>query len=431
MQPASVAVATDLSAVSQSTPSLIPDPERSRASALLIACLTVALERFAFYVVFSLYTLCLIDRHHFTEAEAATHYGMFIGLAYFTPLLGGPIADRFGRWRTVAASGVLLSLSYFLFISDSLHFWFLFLFSIGAGLFKGNITAAVGALFPTDSERDTAYSRFYLSINLGALPSGVVGAWLVKHHGYSIAFLVCGLTCLLATTLWCSARSLLSAHQQPSRRHHEASERDRLITIFVLLPVAVTFFFVFHQSGSSLTLFARDNTVPTLLGIELDPPTYQSLQAALVIGLTPLLNRIWQRWPLATHLKILLGLLLCSGSCLVMAAASLLGGDTERVSPLWLIGSYLLVSLAELCVSPVGFSLVSKLAPPRRVGLLMGLWLAAIAVGNLSAGLIGRYWTEWSHHSFFLVLAAISTVALPLLLSQRNRLRNILGGKNP
>ncbi len=428
MQPASVAVATDLSADSQGTPSPIPDPERSRAYALLIACLTIALERFAFYVVFSLYTLCLLDRHQFTEAQAATHYGLFIGLAYFTPLLGGPIADLLGRWRTVATSGVLLSLSYFLFIYDSLHVWFLSLFSIGAGLFKGNITAAVGALFPTDAERDTAYSRFYLSVNLGALPSGVVGAWLVKHHGYSVAFLACGLSCLLATMLWCSARSLLTAHHQPSRRHHEAPERDRLITIFVLLPVAVTFFFVFHQGGSSLTLFARDNTAPTLLGIALEPPAYQSLQAALVIGLTPLLNHIWQRWPLATHLKILLGLLLCSGSCLVMVTASLLGGNTDRVSPLWLIGSYLLISIAELCVSPVGFSLVSKLAPPRRVGLLMGLWLAAMAVGNLSAGLIGRYWTEWPHHIFFLVLSGLSALALPLLLAQRKRLRSILGG---
>lgn len=428
MQPTSIAEATGLSGDSQSTLPPTRDPERSRVRALLIACLTVALERFAFYVVFSLYTLCLIDRHHFTEAQASTHYGLFIGLSYFTPLLGGPLADRLGRWRTVAVSGVLLSVSYLLFIYDSLHFWFLFLFSVGAGLFKGNITAAVGALFRSESDRDTAYSRFYLAINLGALPSGVVGAWLVKHHGYSVAFLVCGLTCLLATTLWCSARSLLSAHQQPARRHHEASERDRLITIFVLLPVAVTFFFVFHQSGSSLTLFARDNTVPTLLGITLDPPSYQSLQAALVIGLTPLLNRIWRSCPLATHLKILLGLLLCSGSCLVMATASLLGGNTGRVSPLWLIGSYLLFSTAELCVSPVGFSLVSKLAPPRRVGLLMGLWLAAIAVGNLSAGLIGRYWTEWSHHTFFLVLSGLSALALPLLLAQRKRLRIILGG---
>ena len=144
--------------------------------------------------------------------------------------------------------------------------------------------------------------------------------------------------------------------------------------------------------------------------------------------MTPLLNHIWQRWPLATHLKILLGLLLCSGSCLVMVTASLLGGNTDRVSPLWLIGSYLLISIAELCVSPVGFSLVSKLAPPRRVGLLMGLWLAAMAVGNLSAGLIGRYWTEWPHHIFFLVLSGLSALALPLLLAQRKRLRSILGG---
>ena len=429
MQPASVAVATDLSTDSQGTHSPIPDPERSRARALLIACLTVALERFGFYVLFSLFTLSLIERDHLREDQASFCFGLLIALAYFTPLYGGPIADRVGRFRTVAVAGIFLSFSYVLLSTNLAIKWFLLVFCIGAGLFKGNITAAVGAMFPNQSERDAAYSRFYLSINLGALPSGVVGAWVVKHHGYRAAFLLCALACLLATALWCSARTLLLDHEGTAcePQHHNASERERLKTIFVLLPIPVLFFFVFHQSGSSLTLFAAHNTHPTLLGVVLDPPSYQSLQAALVIALTPLLTRVWQRWPLATHHKILLGMLLCTASCLVMVAASWLGENHARVSPLWLIGSYVLVSVAELCISPIGFSLVSKLSPPRIVGLLMGLWLAAIAIGNLSVGLIGRYWTEWSHQRFFLVLAAISFLAVPLLLSQRTRLRNILG----
>jgi len=429
MQSASVAVATDLSADSQGTPSPIPDPERSRARALLIACLTVAFERFGFYVLFSLFTLCLIERDHLREDQASFGFGLLIALAYFAPLFGGPIADRFGRFTTVAVAGIFLSLSYLLLSTNLPIQWFLLVFCIGAGLFKGNITAAVGAMFPNQSERDAAYSRFYLAINLGALPSGVVGAWVVKHHGYRAAFLLCAVACLLATGLWCSARTLLTDHERTecTTQHHHASERERLKTIFVLLPVAVLFFFVFHQSGSSLTLFAAHNTHPTLLGVVLDPPSYQSLQAALVIALTPLLTRLWQRWPLATHHKILLGMLLCTASCVVMIAASWLGGNHARVSPLWLMGSYVLVSVAELCVSPIGFSLVSKLSPPRMVGLLMGLWLAAIAVGNLSVGLIGRYWTEWSHQRFFFVLAGISFLAVPLLLSQRTRLRNILG----
>lgn len=404
-----------------------PESERSRIQALLVACATIALERFAFYLVFSLYTLCLVERHRFTAAQAATHYGVFIGLSYFTPLLGGPIADRFGRWSTVAVSGVFLSISYFLLMSATQLIPFLFLFSLGSGLFKGNITSTVGALFPNEAERDTAYSRFYLAINLGSLPAGFFGAWLVPKHGYGAAFLVSGLACLLATLLWSIARRLLSIHPQQSRRHHDAADRERIIALLVLLPVPVTFFFVFHQSGSSLTLFASDHTLPTLLGIKLNPPVYQSLQSLLVIAATPLLNRIWQRWPLAIDLKILVGVALCSASCLVMVTASLLGGDTVRISPLWLIGSYLLISIAELCVSPVGFSLVSTLSPPRRVGLIMGVWFAAIALGNLSAGLIGRYWTQWSHHTFFMVLSVLSTLALPLLLSQRRRLRSILG----
>ena len=256
-----------------------PESERSRIQALLVACATIALERFAFYLVFSLYTLCLVERHRFTAAQAATHYGVFIGLSYFTPLLGGPIADRFGRWSTVAVSGVFLSISYFLLMSATQLIPFLFLFSLGSGLFKGNITSTVGALFPNEAERDTAYSRFYLAINLGSLPAGFFGAWLVPKHGYGAAFLVSGLACLLATLLWSIARRLLSIHPQQSRRHHDAADRERIIALLVLLPVPVTFFFVFHQSGSSLTLFASDHTLPTLLGIKLNPPVYQSLQS--------------------------------------------------------------------------------------------------------------------------------------------------------
>jgi POT family proton-dependent oligopeptide transporter len=86
------------------------------------------------------------------------------------------------------------------------------------------------------------------------------------------------------------------------------------------------------------------------------------------------------------------------------------------------------MSCAELCVAPIGFSLVTKLAPKRLLGVLMGAWFAAIALGNLGAGLIGRYWSVWSHQMFFMVLATTSGFAALLMMLQQSRLRRVLGG---
>lgn len=433
MQSASVAVATDLSADSQCIPSPIPDPERSRARALLIACLVIGIERFAFYQVFSLYTLFLMQRHRMTEAQATSQYGLLIGSVYMTPFLGGVLADRIGRRPAVALGTILITIAYAMFAADRGLLLSVAMLAAGMGLFKGNLTAAVGSLFETDPERDAAMSRFYWAINLGALPSGIVGAWLSSRYGYAAAFLSCAAATLLCCILWLSARDYFPDRQL---KHGEDTqfaipESDRIKTLLTLLPVPLLFFLAFHQSGSSLTLFAAAHTRETLLGVPIAAPIYQSIQAALVIGLTPLLVRLWRCWSTKTYRKLLMGMVLCSASCLVMVGASVVGGNVGRVSPLWLLCSYLLISIAELCVSPIGFSLVSRLAPPRIVGLLMGLWLSAISIGNYLAGFLGVYWKSWPHHSFFGLLAATSVLAIPLLWSQRSRLERVLKGIEP
>ena len=216
-----------------------------------------------------------------------------------------------------------------------------------------------------------------------------------------------------------------------SAQHH-TTDRERIITILTLLPVAMLFFCAFYQTGTSLTLFAKNNTQPALLGIPLAPPVYQSIHPALVLVLTPILVRFFRRWPMTTWKKLSLGMGLCSLSCLVMMDASVVASFASshgRVSPLWLIGSYTLLSIAELCVSPLGFSLVSKISPPKFAGLLMGMWMAAIALGNLATGFLGILWERWSHAAFFGLLTGLSALAIPLLWTQRRRLDRVLGAQ--
>ncbi len=428
MQSASVAVATDLSADSQSTPPPIPDPEGSRSRALLIACITIALERFAFYTLVSLFVLFLTERSGHSEAQATTWYGVMMGATYFTPLLGGAVADRFGRWLCIAIAAFLLASSYGLLTVGFLPLSIILL-SIGMGLFKGNITAAVGSLYQTETERDLSLNRLYWAVNLGALPAGFVGGWLASHYGYSAAFLSATGACLLAWCLWMlSGSTLFREHSHARVNRSQAPEKDRLATIYVLLPVAALFFLSFHQNGSSLTLFAKDHTVLSLFGIRIEAPWFQSVHAGLILTLSPLLGLLWKPWPLASHHKFMVGMFLASASSLIMSAASFVGGDTGRVSPWWLLTSYFAMSVGELCVAPIGFSLVTKLAPKRLLGVLMGAWFAAIAIGNLGAGLIGRYWSVWPHHWFFFALATTSGFAALLLMLQQNRLRKVLGG---
>jgi POT family proton-dependent oligopeptide transporter len=250
-----------------------------RARALLIACITIALERFAFYTLVSLFVLFLTERRGHSEAQATTWYGVMMGATYFTPLLGGAVADRFGRWLCIAIAAFLLASSYGLLTAGFLPLSIILL-SIGMGLFKGNITAAVGSLYQTETERDLSLNRLYWAVNLGALPAGFVGGWLATHYGYSAAFLSATGACLLARCLWMfSGSTLFREHSHAQVNRSQAPEKDRLATIYVLLPVAALFFLSFHQNGSSLTLFAKDHTVLSLFGIRIEAPWFQSVNA--------------------------------------------------------------------------------------------------------------------------------------------------------
>jgi len=119
----------------------------------------------------------------------------------------------------------------------------------------------------------------------------------------------------------------------------------------------------------------------------------------------------------STPVKMLLGVLLCSGAFGMLAYAGSIGGDTGRVSPLWLIAANIIIALGEIALSPIGLSLVNSIAPPRSRGLLMGGWFASLAIGGYLSGYIGAYWDQMPHSRFFAMVAAILVgTAVPLSL---------------
>jgi POT family proton-dependent oligopeptide transporter len=168
-----------------------------------------------------------------------------------------------------------------------------------------------------------------------------------------------------------------------------------MIVLVVLLVASAMFWAGFEQAGSSLNLFASDYTQRQFAGIDFVIPAgwFQSLNPVFIIVLAPVVASVWtglarRGRDLSIPTKFALGLILLGLGFLIMAGASSLVGPGKKVLPTWLIGTYLVHTVGELCLSPVGLSAVTKLAPQRLVGQMMGMWFLASALGLLIAGLL-------------------------------------------
>jgi POT family proton-dependent oligopeptide transporter len=125
-------------------------------------------------------------------------------------------------------------------------------------------------------------------------------------------------------------------------------------------------------------------------------------------------------------MKMLVGIGLTAAAYGTMAIAGVLGGDTGRVSPWWLVNAYILIALGEVCLSPMGLSLVNRVAPPRSRGVMMGGWFVSLAVGGYSAGMLGAYWNEMPHSRFFLLVVAVLGMAAILLVLVMPRVKAVI-----
>ena len=186
----------------------------------------------------------------------------------------------------------------------------------------------------------------------------------------------------------------------------------RLVPVFA---ISTVFWLAFYQIFYTFTFWARDNTLTTW-----PPERFQVFEPLGVIVLSPVLVALWmwlqqrQREP-TTPVKMLLGVVLVAAAFGMLAFAAANGGDTGRVSAQWLIWANIIIAIGEICLSPMGLSLVNHLAPPRSRGLLMGGWFASLALGGYLAGYVGGRWETMPHSRFFfMVVGILIATALPL-----------------
>jgi POT family proton-dependent oligopeptide transporter len=319
-----------------------------------------------------------------------------------------------------------MAIGHFMLAFEALFLFALAMLILGIGAFKPNISTQVGALYaPGDHRRDRAYSIFYLGINIGAFLAPLVCGTLAAQFGWHYGFAAAGIGMLVSLGIYLGGRGTLPPDTLP-RRGATASEqaplergerRAVLALIGVCAPVAL-FWAAYDQQGNTLLLWAEDFTDRSVnLGFwqgEIPTPWFLALNPLMIFVLTPLIVRLWavqgQRGtePLPIS-KMAFGCLCVAFANLVMAAAAWTAAG--KVSALWLAGYFVLATIGELHLAPIGLALISKAAPARALSVMMGVWFATTLPGDILAGFLGGFWSGMSKTSFFLMIALVAALA--------------------
>ena len=402
----------------------------------------------------------------FDVAHGANVYKWYTSSVWLTPILGGFIADRFlGQYRSVFLGGVIIAVGHFTLAFKSLPSFYtgLALIVLGTGLLKPNISAMVGSLYDRgDARRDAGFSIFYMGINVGAF-AGITGAgWLAQKIDWHIGFAAAGVGMTLGLIQYVLGKRRLQpaldrlAAQRgqvfplamglaeatigqrarqlwDSARSFTGEERKRIAAVFVLFVFAALFWGAYEQAGSTLNLFADRYTDLGVFGYVIPSSWLQSVQPIMVITLAPVIAWLWVRLgprEPSSPTKFGIGLLCAGLAFLLLVPAGLIAqsGPGVKVSPLWLVAAYTIEEIGELCLSPVGLSAVTKLAPTRIVSLMMGVFFLSNWLGNLLAGWTAGFFGSMPLAQLFGVTAAVSLGAAAVMFVLIKPVQRLMGG---
>jgi proton-dependent oligopeptide transporter, POT family len=293
----------------------------------------------------------------------------------------------------------------------------------GNGAFKPNMSAQVGGLYPPgDPRRDRAYSIFYVGINLGAFLAPLVCGTLGERAGWHYGFAAAGVGMLIGLATYLYAYPKLPHDRLSARQARPplGPEERRAIAALLILFVPVSLFWAtYEQQGNTIALWADEHTDRTidLLFWRGEIPTtwFQAFNPFMIFAFTPFVVALWARQARraaepSTLTKMALGCFGCAAANGIMALAALYAGP-DKASWLWLAAYFVVITLGELYISPIGLSLVSKVAPASHLAMMMGVWLATSFTGNFLAGYLGSFWSSMQKPAFFVMIAAVAFAA--------------------
>jgi len=410
-------------------------------------------ERFSYYGMRGFLILYMTKALGFTDPHAGAVYGNYVGSVWLAAIFGGVIADRWlGHYRSVLLGGTIIALGHFTLALHALPFFYagLSLIVLGTGLLKPNVSTLVGALYEQgDERRDAGFSVFYMGINLGALLGPLVAGKLAEGVDWHLGFACAGVGMTLGLAQYVLGRrrlapaiERLAARPGPaavspglapgvSHGGFTAADWKRMTAVVVFFAFASLFWGAYEQAGSTLNLFADRYVHLELLGIKLYASWFVSIQAAFVILLSPAFAWLWvklgPRQP-SSPAKFALALLFVGLAFVLLMPAGAIAQGGVRISPLWLVAVYFIEELGELCLSPVGLSVVTKLAPKQVVGLMMGVFFLSNALGNKLAGWSAGFISTTPLPTLFGVTAAVALGAAAVMFLLIKPVRRLMGG---
>jgi amino acid/peptide transporter len=444
--------------------------KKGHPKGLYLLFFTEMWERFSYYGMRAILILYLTKKFiegglGMDEKYAMLLYGYFTGFVYFTPLIGGWLADRYlGKRLAVMIGGVTMMLGQFtLFGLNSTTGLYigLLLLIIGNGFFKPNISTLVGGLYKDgDSRRDAAFTIFYMGINLGAMIAPLIIGVVTDNmfattnedgsisYGYRYGFLVSGIGMLLGQVIFNLlgtkylgdlgtkpvgavsdtevAKVQKSINPETGKELDEKDEKQRISVIFILLIFAVFFWAGFEQAGSSLSLYTDKYIDRSIGSFEIPTSWFQSVNPLFIVTLAPLFTLFWASpigRRLTTPVKMGVGMIILGVGFLFMIGAVAersANGDVDDVNNkaalMWLIMTYLLHTIGELCISPVGLSVVTKLSPPKLASVLMAVWMLSSFFANIVGGYIASYVETMGAGEVFTYIAGFVSVCGVLLI---------------
>lgn len=375
-------------------------------------------ERFSYYGMRAILVLFIADTARgglgWSKAAASRLFGLYGFFAYALPVAGGYVADRFlGTHRAMVWGGVIIAIGHFCMAAPTTATFFLGLSLVvfGTGFFKVNASTMVGQLYEEhDTRRDAGYTIFYMGVNVGAFFGQLIVGYFGEspgwgwHYGFGAAGV--GMLLGLVSYLRLKPRFLGGIGDRPNaavsaeRRASSVAaaptrltkqERDRVLALFVIIAFTIPFWMAFEQAGSSMNFFAEERTDRMVLGYRFPASWLQSVNSAVLIASAPFFAAAWTalarrgREP-STPAKMCAAMVLMGIGFIFMMAGAHRSDAGALVSPLWLVAAYAFHTFGELCLSPVGLSLVSKLAPLQLSALLMGVWFLGTAISEFLAG---------------------------------------------
>jgi POT family proton-dependent oligopeptide transporter len=421
-------------------PAVAADTWLGHPKGLYLLFATEMWERFSYYGMRALLVLSLVagveaanPGFGWSQAEALKLYGLFTGFVYFTPLIGGWLADNFlGQRKSVIIGGLVMAAGQFTLASAipgnlSVFYIGLVLLVIGNGFFKPNISTMVGDLYREgDARRDAAFTIFYMGINSGAFLAPLVCSTLGEDpaYGWRYGYMAAGIGMIVSVIIQlalsrkylgevgvvpAAQRAMSQAGGRKEPLTHD--EIDRLRVIFMVFVFIVLFWTAFEQAGGLMNLYASEKTDRMVGSFEVPAGWFQSVNPIFIVLLGPLFSILWTRLAAvgrnpATPRKMVLGLILTGIGFLAMIAAVYDQAAHGKASMWWLVLAYLFHTMGELCISPVGLSMVTKLAPLRLASLMMGVWFLINFVANWLAGYVGSFAESLGELTIFGGLAA-------------------------